>query len=193
MIEINLLPKELRVVTKKIDLKTVQPVYFLYAIAAILCILILGHIYLAGAGIVSGIKLRSLNARLNSFDSLRDELDSFKKERDMYASDAKAMQQLLKQRIEWAEKLNAISRNLPMGVWLNDVSFSQKDFTMKCSAVSLQKEEFTLINKFIDNLKKDGAFFKIFGDLKLGSTQKRTIGTYEVVDFTVNATYKKQK
>jgi Tfp pilus assembly protein PilN len=93
------------------------------------------------------------------------------------------IQQLIGQRINWAEKLNKLSLNLPSGVWFNEIQVNSKEFILKASVISLQKEEMNLINAFIDNLKNDKDFFKDFNNLELNSAQKRVIGGYDVTDF----------
>jgi hypothetical protein len=58
--------------------------------------------------------------------------------------------------------------------------------------LSLQKEEAAIINKFIDSLKADAAFFGDFQSLELGPLQRKQLGGYDIVDFTLNATLKQK-
>jgi len=51
--------------------------------------------------------------------------------------------------------------------------------------ISLQKEEMNLLNKFIDSLKKDNMFFKDFSALDLSSVQIRSLGGYDILDFSL--------
>jgi len=191
MIELNLLPEDLKVKAKKIDVKSIPPVYFIYCLAAAAGILILLHLAYAGVGTYQGLRLNSLKAKWAALEPDRAALEDFKSQLEAFSADAKAMQKLLKLRISWSQKLNRLSADLPKGIWFNDLALNQKELTVKCSVVSpLQREEYALINKFIDSLKADGLFAPDFSEIKLASTQKRTIGSYEVVDFIVTGAIK---
>jgi Tfp pilus assembly protein PilN len=120
----------------------------------------------------------------------RKMLEDFKKRYAVFSSDIGVIQQLVKQRVNWSEKLNKLSLDLPSGIWFNEVSISSKNFFLKCSAVSLQKAEMNLINKFMDNLKKEIDFINDFSNLELTSVQRRIIAGYEVVDFVLVGTLK---
>ena len=71
-----------------------------------------------------------------------------------------------------------------------DLVLDQKNMVLKGSVVSLQKEEFNLINGFIDSLKKDYGFIKDFNSLELSSIQRRVIVAYDIVDFILTGTQK---
>jgi len=183
MIEINLLPEELQVKSKKGS--ALKPDYAIYFIGLIFGLFICAHIYLGIVSVFKSYRLNSLNKRWQSLEPQRKIWESLKKEQELLSADAKYIQQLAKSRIIWSEKLNKISLDLPSGVWLWDLSINQKDFVLKGSAVSLQKQEMGLINKFMDNLKSDSTFFKDFSGLELSSVQRRTIADYDVVDFVL--------
>lgn len=191
MIEINLLPEELKAKPKSqkaiVDIKTE---YFLYLIPLILCILICVHIFLAGLTFTKNSQLCRLNNKWNSLEPQRKILEGFNKEYAITSEDALIIKQLIERRISWSEKLNKLSLLLPSGIWFNDISISPKDLTLSGSVVSLQKEEMNLIKKLIDNLKNDASFFKDFTNLELGSMQRKTIGGYDVLDFILVAILK---
>jgi len=170
MIEINLLPEELKAKPK--SKKTgvgLQPKQILSLIPFIFGILICMH----------------LNNKWQKFEPQRKILDGFSKEYALLSEDALASQQFVGQRINWSEKLNNLSLKLPSGVWLNEIIVSQKDFIVRGSVVSLKAEEMNLIKIFIDSLKNNTAFIKDFDSLELGSVQRRTVGGYDIVDFNL--------
>lgn len=189
MIEINLLPEELKTKPRRIaegfELKQI-----LYLIPIMLGILIIVHIYLLGVLIAKNSQVSSLNNKWQQLAPQRKALEDFRKVYEGLSSDAAIIRQLATSRIAWSEKLNRLSLDLPSGVWLNELSFKQKSFVLKASAVSLQKEEMTLINKFMDNLKNDTDFFKDFSSLELGPVQRRAVGSYDIVDFDLQAKLK---
>ena len=109
-----------------------------------------------------------------------------------FSQDAIVLQQLSNQRINWAEKLNKLSLNLPPGVWFTDLSVTQKDFILKGSVIALQKEEMSLIHKLLSGLQNDPGFIGDFYNLELASVQNRAVGGYEVSDFTLVGAIKKK-
>jgi Tfp pilus assembly protein PilN len=189
MIEINLLPGELKFRAKKISLELN---YFLYLIPVVFGIVICVHIYLAALNITKSYQFSALNNKWKKIELQRKELEDFKNEHDLLSADAEIIQQLIAQRINWSEKLNKLSLNLPSGIWFNEMVLTRKDFTLKGSVISLQKEEFSLINKFINNLKNDAAFFKDFNNLELSSAQKRVVGGYDISDFILIGTLREK-
>lgn len=189
MIEINLLPEELkgRLKSKKLG---IEPSQFLYFILAVIGLMVFIHIYLAIFGIVKNYQFRLLSHKWQKLEPQRKMLEGFNKEYDVLSSDVAIIQQLSVSRINWAEKLNKLSLNLPAGIWFNEISVSRKDFIIRASSVSLQKEQVGLINKFINNLKNDTEFFKDFNSLELGPIQARVIAGYDIVDFVLQGALK---
>lgn len=165
---------------------------FLFIIPALLAILLLIHGVLVAGLVIKGLSLGALNSQWKKLEPDRIALEKFKQERGLFSGDLKQIEQLTKQRINWAEKLNKLSLNLPSGMWFNEITISLKDIVIRCSVVSLQKDEMTLINKFMDNLKQDKDFSEDFSRVELDSVNKRLIGGYDVADFILVGTIKLQ-
>lgn len=187
MIEINLLPQELRITRKSspIDLKSAP-----YIIGAIFSIVILAHIILIITFLFKSYSLHRIENNWKILEPDRRLLESLKREYTTAVFDSKVIQEIMAQRVNWPEKLNKLSLYLPSGVWFEEVSFLNKDFRLRGSVVSLQKEEINLINNFVESLKKDNNFFAGFNSLELGSMQRKTIGSYDVVDFILTGKLK---
>lgn len=197
MIEINLLPQELRIKTKE---KTPQQVavttitglsrdkLFIYAIPALLGLFVLIHLYFAVISIAKGGQLASLKRKWTALEPQKKILDEFNQQYSAASQDS--AQLLIGQRILWAQKLNKLSLDLPAGVWFNDISLSKQSFTLQGSVISLEMQELNLINKLLDSLKADNGFFKDFTSLELSNVQKRSIGSYDVADFVLTGTLK---
>jgi len=145
---------------------------------------------LAVVGIVKNFQLGALNNKWKGLQPQRELLNNLKKEYDVLTSNTKLVQELNSRRLNWSEKLNRLSADLPSGIWFNEIAVSRKEFTLKASVVSLKKEEMTLIKKFIDTLKSDARFLGDFTGLELGSVQKRLVSGYDVVDFILMAKLK---
>jgi Tfp pilus assembly protein PilN len=140
--------------------------------------------------IAKNYQFGALNRKWQSLEPERKKLENFNKGYRLSVDDAKVMQQLIIQKLNWSEKLNKLSLDLPSGVWFNELSLRGKNFVLKGSALSLQKEEVSLINQFMDNLKKDTNFFKDFISLELSSVQRRVIAGYDVIDFILTGALK---
>jgi hypothetical protein len=59
------------------------------------------------------------------------------------------------------------------------------------SVVSLTQNEMTIIGKFLQDIKNNKMFSTHFSKIELNSVQRRTIKTYDVVDFVVVGDIKK--
>lgn len=186
LIQINLLPEELKTKRKiSIDVKSLPCI-----IALVFGIVVFTHLYLSMFGLIRGVEFNILNNKWKKLAPQREILDDLRREYEVLSFDAKIIQQLNIRRLNLAEKLNKLSMVLPSGVWFNELAFSKKDMLLKGSVISLQKEEMNLLNKFIDNLKNDEAFFSDFYDLELSSIQMRTVGGYDIFDFILTGKIK---
>src|SRR3989338_1290618 len=138
MIEINLLPEELKskhkVETKKTaasisaGLANFKVQYFIYLIPLALGILICTHIYLGLIYFVKTGALRQLANKWQGLEQQRSELEIFNAEYAVISEDAKAIQQISQARINWAQKLNLLSLGLPSGIWFSEINVSPKEF-----------------------------------------------------------------
>jgi len=186
MIEINLLPAELKKTKTptrglgKPDIKSL-----LYIVPVVIGILLVTHIFFGAASIFKNLSLASLNKKLSRLAPEKKKLEGFFKEYSVASAGANAATNLLGGRVEWAQELNSISRALPAGVWLNELSFRDATLTLRGSviAVNKEREEVSIINRFISNLKKDKDFSTDFQALELSSVNRRAIMSFEVIDF----------
>ncbi len=184
MIEINLLPEELKVKVKKAQVESqldYTPLIGVLLAGLILLVnLVLGLNSLAKSG-----QIKSLNAKWKKMIPQQKASEEFKRGFISQPEDADIISQLLSQKVSWPRKLNELCSSLPNGVWFNNLALTDKNFVLSCTVVSLQKDEMSLINKFMDNLRQNKNFFADFRKLELGVVQRKTIVSYEVVDFTV--------
>ncbi len=194
MIQINLLPEELKIKTKgrnsdlaiiKNPLVLIQERLFIYAVGAILALFILAHFYFAALLIFKNQQWGSLNRKWLNSAVQKTELDEFNREFSATFQDSSVLAQLSRQRVLWAQKLNALSLHLPAGVWFNEILLSSNSLTIKGSVISLQKEEVGLINRLLDNLKATLEFSKDFSGLEISNVQKRSLGGYDIADFVL--------
>jgi len=190
MIEINLLPQELILKTKKTSGTKIEIKNFLIGIPAVFLILVLVHIYLGIVNISLSASFFSLDKKWKALGPQIKEMDSLKKEYNILTQDSSTIAQLNKSRINWAEKINLLSIKLPQGVWFNDLQVINKDFVLKGSVYSPAKQELTLINKLLSNLKESPEFFKDFQLLEMGTVQREVVGGHDVLNFSLNGVLK---
>jgi len=194
MIEINLLPEELKVKVKAKNPEQVivksstgfsQEKLFILAIPALLAIFTLIHLYFTVESISKNVQLDSLNKKWIQLEPQKKILDEFNKEYSVFSGDAGFLQLLASKKVFWAQKLNKLSLDLPSGIWFSSITINNKNITINGSVISLQKDEVALINKFLDNLKADSGFLKDFTGFELSNVQKESIGGYDVADFVL--------
>ncbi|MCG2714203.1 MAG: PilN domain-containing protein [Candidatus Omnitrophica bacterium] len=199
MIEINLLPEELRVKikTKSAEYSTVtkpaafsQEQLFVYAIPILLFVLVCAHIYFAVISISKNNQLVALNRKWVELAPQKKGVDEFNNEYSAVSQDASLAQLLTGKRILWAEKLNKLSLNLPSGVWFNEITINAKDIVIQGSVISFAKEEVNLINKLLENLKEDSEFSKDFVSFELSNVKKKNVGGYDIADFILTGALK---
>jgi len=199
MIEINLLPEELRVKTKtKSPEREVvsrpavfsQEQLFIYAIPILLGVLVCVHAYFAVISIFKNSQLVTLNRKWIELEPQKHALDEFNNAYSTTSADASLVALLNSKRVLWAQKLNKLSLNLPSGVWFNEIKISAKDMIIQGSVISLTKEEVNLINRLLENLRKDSEFSKDFVSFELSNVQKRNVGGYDIADFILTGALK---
>lgn len=199
MIRINLLPEELKIKAKfkSPEQETVKKVsvllqdkVFIYIIVSVLTLFILAHFYFVIISISKNSKLVSLNRKWLDSAAQKNELDEFNRQFSSGSQNISLLKELSARRILWAQKLNALSLDLPSGVWFNSIVINDKNITIQGSVISLQKQEVSLINKLLENLKADTGFSKNFFSLELSNVQKRVSGGYDISDFTLTGVLK---
>ena len=183
MLEINLLPPELKI--RQAKAASFDPRLLLYLVPVLAGLFLLAHLSLGLLSLVRGYQLGSLNRQWQKIAPQRKELDVFKKQYEALAEDTKIAAALASWNIDWSEKLNKLSLNLPAGVWFQGLAVGRKEFVLRGAVVSLEKQEMSLINRFLDGLKKDQGFIKDFKSLDVTSFQVKTVGSYDVLEFTL--------
>lgn len=199
MIEINLIPEELRSRVVK-PVKTVAsgssakqqpgPQLLILIIPVIFAVLIITHIYFISLGVTRSVQLNVLKKKWeNALPNIKA-LEEFNAEHSLISGDAKEVQKLIFEKINWSEKLNDLSLSLPAGIWVELISVSGKEFYLRGKAVSLDKSEVSLIHNYIEGIKSQPGFMKNFNSLEITSIQKGTIKAYEVADFSLTGAFK---
>ncbi|MCQ9208022.1 MAG: hypothetical protein NG712_01395 [Omnitrophica bacterium] len=196
MIEINLLPLELR--EKK---KVVFEQFFKTRSAfIILGILILLHALMHILFALNGMRLSKLEKSWQGLSEKREQIAQLNREVAKFDREIPLIEQLIETRILWSEKLNRISDLIINGIWLNEVVLEKQKararggtsehLMIRGSAASRTKDEPALIGRFMQNLKDDSIFSADFVEIELGPIKKRQIAQTEVMDFVFICRFK---
>ncbi len=180
MIEINLLPEEVKakVVSAKVREQAKFAGFFVMGGVGLFLFI---HLVLGVTFIVKSIQTANFVKQKQNLEEKKKELGIV--DLAKLQGDARTIQQLARQRIVWAQKLNALSLDLPYGIWFNELAINGKELSIKGSILSTQKQEINLIHDFINILKNDKLFFTGFNSLTLGPLQRKNIVGHEVLDF----------
>ncbi len=201
MIEINLLPLELRE-KKKISIP-LQGIFKTRLIFVVLGSLFLFHLLLISLGGINARRLNSLKKTWAGLSFEREQLEQLKQELKEIDARIPLIEQLISKRILWSNKLNRLNDAIVTGVWLNELSLETKEeqakgrpargkvskgkvskfLIIRGSCASRTKDEPALIGRFMQNLKDDPSFSADFAEIELGPIKKRKILQTEVMDF----------
>ena len=185
MIEINLLPEELR---RKERLKLPKEFYIIAL--SILSFLIILH---ATTGVMikwKRYRVVKLTRRWTELTPLKKEIDIVKQELADLNQRVGGIDQLMIKRFLWSGKLNQLSDLIAPGIWLRELSLmphvKSKDLpptlTLKGSVISRHGEETAVVGKFMANLKNNKGFSGDFDKIELKSIQRRKIKDAEIME-----------
>jgi len=131
MIEINLLPEELKKKEpkfKKIDLSgiNVQDIPILKIAALFFAVLVIIQVILVLIGIYGNSVVSSLSKDYSAISPKKAEAESLKSQVDTINRKVNAIDELMVKRFSWSKKLNDLSDSMTPGIWLNEVSYDEK-------------------------------------------------------------------
>jgi Tfp pilus assembly protein PilN len=189
MIEINLLPEELRK-------RKSEPVFnfsmeaeklkFL-AIGGIAGILVLIIVVLISGSFIRKSQINKLLAKEKNFSEKLSQIDGVNKEISVLKAKMTVLDQLTDRKFLWAEKLNQLSDLVLPGIWFTRVyTDSENRLIIEGSVISKSEEAMASVGKFMKGAKDDQKFFKDFKSIKLESVQRKSKEERDVVDFKVS-------
>ena len=187
MIEINLLPEEL----KQRKARQIFLPQALLKILPVACgLLVVIHIYLGGLFVFKTLQYKSMNKQWEQLKTQRQEVDAWKRGYNISSQQTGQINSLLTQRITISDKMQVLTKSLPNGIWFNHLNLNQKKFLLEGSVVSLKKDQMSLLNRFLDRLKEDNLFFKDFIRFEPARMSMRTLGGFSIMDFVLEGDLK---
>ena len=177
MIEINLLPKELKKKKIKLELPNIK---FTPIIIGVVAFIVFVQLVLSVTLMIKkGYTLKRLEAKWTVFEPKSKELLAMNEQLESLTRKVKNIDSLVAKRLSWTKKLNDLSDLMTPGVWLNSLSIDEvggrKILSLKGSVSSSGMDEAALIGKFMKNLKENKSFFKDFSEIALGTIQKTEV------------------
>lgn len=191
MIEINLLPEELRKRFKPLCFNL--PVKNIRNIAILtIAVFLLVHIFFPMLILINSLRLKLLKKAFVKIEPQKEQIDEISGQLQKLKSLDELFQRIGRQRLSLAVRLNIVSDYLPQGVWLDELSLSKEIWKIKGSCIFGSESEMSQIGKFLDALKSAAASGRDFANLELVSVQRRKLGPTELVDFVFGSKPKGQ-
>jgi Tfp pilus assembly protein PilN len=190
MIEINLVPPDLRKKKKKRILPAGFniPLEVVIGIGGgVLVLLVCLDVFLVFLNIKKIAQHKDFKKQWEEVLPAKENVDSIISQMRDFKVKEEALAKMTNndQGIVWAKKLNILSDSLPRGVWLNKVSVAEDIFFISGSAISRQKREMISVHSFAANLKKEKIFLEGFRGFELGSIERRNVSSTEIADFLI--------
>lgn len=221
MIEINLLPEELKKSQPKLrkaDLSklNLQNIPVIKIAIASIAVLISVHFLLFAIGMYAKFSIASLSKNDEKISPKKKEAETLKRQREMINKKVSAIDELMVKRFSWARKLNDLSDSVTPGIWLRNISYEEKIIQpaggkekkellkssapkpmlkylmMSGYASSMGEQGAALVGKFMKSLKENRDFYADFSDIQLGSIRSDKIEDQEVMSFTITCLLKGQ-
>lgn len=212
MIEINLLPEELRKKKSpfgKIDLSGVdlKSIPLVPIASAAVAVLIGVEAIVLGLNLYYKMRVGSLTKKYESVLPGKREADELKARRDAINKKLGAIDDLMGKRFSWAKKLNDLSDAVTPGIWLSELDYNEQAMPDASSpqgrpagipgmlvlsgyAAGAGEQGAALVGKFIKSLKDNGAFFSDFSDVALVAVKSDKVDNQEVMSFRINCVFK---
>jgi len=187
MIEINLLPEEMRKKKRsylKLDIEMGK--FKLYIGAGCVGCLILLLILLSTSAYIRKRQVLNLMQRETLIASKKSEVEEVNKKLSTLKARIAIFDQITKRRFLYARKLNELSDLVLPGIWFTRINTDLQDrLIIEGSAISKNEEPMASVGKFMKNIREDNAFFKDFRNIKLETVQRKDMQERDVVDFRI--------
>jgi hypothetical protein len=212
MIEINLLPEELR---KKESIRVNMPEIpvkktLFWSLGGLLAIQIL----LTLAAFFVFIKENSYTAEAARLREVNKEIALQKKETSEIFDRFKEIKSVTGRKFSWTLLVNSVSHSMTKGVWLRNLYMTDEDpkssametkpttdnskapinhyLVLEGSAVG-QGQETAFIGKYLKQLKDTAYLSDLFSDIKPYNINQRRLKDFDVYDFMIYCKFKKDK
>lgn len=221
MIQIDLLPEDIKIKRKKQFRMPQFNVGLLPVLIGVVTLLVVSHVGLLIVVNMNKSSYERMSREWKIAEPTNKSIEDIRKENIKNNKHVKSIEDLIKKKVLWFAKLNRLSDLIIPGVWYTGIALDKKTITMEVAkkpgtrkivrrgqfratkmidipylkiegeVSSSYGEELAIIGKFIDTLKSDKEFFKDFTNIELDSTELHTIMDADVMKFTINCYMKK--
>ena len=185
MININLLPKNLKKTERKINLPYKSYCILLGAVLFFL------NVSLFAVAASQKVHLVILKKGVGQVSPESQEATAARKEIKGLEAKEESFKKVLSRKTNMTELLSGLNDAVPKGLWMERFSFSNEGLVIHGSVISLNQNEMTIIGKFLQDLKANKVFSDLFAKVELKSVQRRMIKTYDVVDYVLVGEFRK--
>ncbi len=212
MIEINLLPEELKKAKRVAKrLKPSQAAIILKSKLKVFAIGVFGflifiYVITTVAVVFQNYRIEKLSAKWEEIRPQSEKLNAVKTDLRIFNNKISSMNKMMSRRFSWSQKLNSLSDSVIPGIWLTKISIeenakrsnrpreislvSEKVLAIKGSAVSMTNEATAIIGKFMKSLQRNEKFSVDFEKIELGSISNKKAADIDVKDFELICTFK---
>lgn len=191
MIEINLLPKELRKKKARIGLPNVRLVPIIFGTVGLIVAIQLIFTTTVAA---KKHRLKALGEKLDKIAPEAEGVIAVNNEVNALKRKAKGLEGIKTNRLLWARKLNDLSDSVVSGMWLTKLSLNEtperKYLSIEGNVSSYSKDEAAVIGRFMKALKENKSFFRDFEDIQLNTMQQTKVKNMNVMSFSINCYFK---
>jgi len=193
MIELNLLPKELR--KKKKTQIEIPELPYLPIAGAILGVFFLVHIILFVLVGVNSRLVKHLEVKWDGMGPQREKTEELAVEINALEKRVNAVRKIVKPDLDWARLMSGLNDSVIAGVWLSEMSVTRKGaasagrdgiptaLNISGYAVGRSEISMSVVGKFMESLKEDEDFYAYFEEIELQNIKNVTIAGEEVMMF----------
>ncbi len=189
MIEINLLPEELKPKDEKLIIE-ILPRLLCYCLPLVFALIVLSHLFVGGLGVIRARQYSALRARMEELGPQRQTVDVWLEKYNIASQRNDKLSKLLSERPSVSDKMLILSESLLKGVWFNGFQLNENKLDIRGSIVSLKDDHISHLNIFLEGLKQNETFFKDFVSLEIGRAKMRKVGGFPVMDFSLEGKLK---
>ncbi len=198
MIQINLLPEELKKRKRKLALPAIP---ILPIAAGVVGFLVALQLILTAAIFIGKAQLGFLEKRWKTLEPKKNEIDAIKKKISAKSREAQSIESLKKSALNWSRLLDELSSSLTANVWLAELSYDEKidgkiaKGILRISGMASGRDEkgTAHIARFIQALKDNPGFYKDFSGIELISIRKDVFAGQDAMRFTISCEFKSRQ
>lgn len=199
MIELNLLPKELR----KKEKREIPKVNVMPIAIGVMATLVMIHIILIVLVSINDSKINKLKPKWDQIQPLKTKTELLATQTVDLEKRLTAMKGIAEPPIDWPRILSGLNKSMVPTIWLYDFNPVSRQGQLGLLSAGMpqnlsisgydlgESEEATSsVGKFINNLKKDPDFSEFFTGIELEGINSRIVSGQKVMMFKLNCTFK---